>query len=70
MSNAAERLRRLLGEALPWLQDKRLRRDELDSRKRGETKQQHEDRISSDIEANEMLADLVDRIEAELKEQP
>lgn len=54
----------LLREARPYLDDPRLFESETKGRQRGETSQNHMDRISSGMEANEVLRDLRARIDA------
>lgn len=58
----AERMRGLLSECLPYVEDARLHAHEHDHRRRRETTQEHEDRISSNIQANEDRRDLAARV--------
>lgn len=59
----------LLIECRGWIQDSRLQRPENDKRKRGETKQDHVDRLSMNIELNCTRDDLLDKIAEALGEQ-
>jgi hypothetical protein len=59
---SAEPVQGLLREALQYLCDIRLYRDEIGRRKRGETDDERRDRLSGWIEENEQLRDLCRRI--------
>ena len=65
-----EKLKNLLAESRSWLRDPRLWANEHDTRKRSETRQEHADRISMNIEQNCNLADLLDAIDEALDEPP
>jgi len=58
--------RALLEQALRYLNDRRLVENECDRRKRNETNQDHADRISSVMQRNEDLRELIEEVEAAL----
>jgi hypothetical protein len=61
--------RTLLMECRRWVDDPRLHAEENDTRKRSETRQEHADRLSMNIEMNCNRADLLAKIAVALGEQ-
>jgi hypothetical protein len=53
-----------LRDALDHVRDGRLQWNELAGRRRGETRQAHEDRLSVHVQRNEDRRELIERIEA------